>query len=82
MLTDTQKEPYEKLQSCQNELTDLLEREAFTEGFCLAVKIMMEVVNTMEIPSVGYGQSPWLPFSLLRKNPEKYVFRPVKSHDY
>lgn len=58
MLTDTQKEQYEKLQSYQNELTDLLEREAFTEGFCLAVKIMMEVVNTMEIPSVGYGQSP------------------------
>lgn len=51
MLTDKQKEQYEKLQSYQNELMDLLERESFTEGFCLAVKIMMEVMNTMEIPS-------------------------------
>ena len=52
MLSDIQKEQYEKVHDCQNELTDLLEREAFTEGFSLAVKIMIEVINTMEIPSI------------------------------
>lgn len=53
MLSDTQKRQYEKLNDSQNELTDLLEREAFAEGFCLAVKIMVDVMNTMEIPSVN-----------------------------
>ena len=51
-LTEQQKEIFEKLYDSQNELTDLLEREAFAEGFCLAVKIMIEVINTMETPSV------------------------------
>lgn len=51
MLSDTQKEQYKKLHDSQNELVDLLEREAFAEGFCLAVKIMIDVINTMEIPS-------------------------------
>lgn len=52
MLSDTQKEQYEKARDCQNELTDLLERKAFSSGFCLAVKIMIDVINTMGIPSV------------------------------
>ena len=52
MLSDQQKEQYEKLRDCQNELTDLLKCSAFAEGFCLAVKIMAEVMSTMEIPSV------------------------------
>ena len=52
MLSDVQKEQYEKVHDCQSELTDLLELEAFAEGFCLAVKIMIEVINTMEIPSI------------------------------
>ena len=52
MLSDAQKEQYEKLHNCQDELTDLLERNAFTEGFCLAVKIMVDVMNTMKIPSI------------------------------
>ena len=52
MLTDIQKEQYEKVSNCQSDLADLLERKAFAEGFCLAVKIMMDVVKTMEIPSV------------------------------
>ena len=52
MLSDIQKEQYGKLHESQNELTDLLEREAFAEGFCLAVKIMIDVINTMEISSV------------------------------
>ena len=52
MLSDIQKEQYKKLHNCQDELTDLLERKAFSEGFCLAVKIMVDVMNTMEIPSI------------------------------
>ena len=52
MLSDIQKEQYEKLHDSQSEMTDLLEREAFAEGFRLAVKIMIDVMNTMEIPSV------------------------------
>ena len=50
MLSYIQK--YEKLRDCQSELTDLLEREAFAEGFCLAIKIMIDVINTIEILSV------------------------------
>ena len=48
MLTDEQKEQYEKLHDVQNKLSCLLEQEAFSEGFCLAVKIMIEVMNTMD----------------------------------
>ena len=33
MLSDTQKEQYDKLSDSQVRLTDLLEREAFAEGF-------------------------------------------------
>lgn len=51
-LSDEQKEQLEKIKDCQDELTDLLECNAFAEGFCLAVKIMAEVMSTMEIPSV------------------------------
>ena len=52
MLTDTQKEQFEKVSDRQSELTDLLERKAFAEGFRLAVKIMVDVMTTMETPSV------------------------------
>ena len=51
MLSDTQKEQFEKVSDCQSELTDLLERRAFSEGFRLAVKIMVDIMNTMETPS-------------------------------
>ena len=52
MLTDTQKEQLEKVSDRQSELTDLLERRAFTEGFRLAVKIMVDVMITTETPSM------------------------------
>ena len=51
MLSDTQKEQFEKVSDRQSELTDLLERRAFAEGFRLAVKIMVDVMITMETPS-------------------------------
>lgn len=52
MLSDIQKEQFEKFCDCQSDLADFQERRAFTEGFCLAMKIMMDVVRTMEIASV------------------------------
>ena len=52
MLSDTQKEQLEKVFDRQSELTDLLERRAFAEGFRLAVKIMVDVMITVETPSV------------------------------
>ena len=33
-------------------ITDYLETEAFTQGFTIAVKLMVEVMKTMEIPEV------------------------------
>ena len=52
ILSDEQKEEYIKLYDCQSELTDILERDAFAEGFSLAVKIMIDVIKTMDIPSI------------------------------
>lgn len=52
MLSGAQKEQYEKLRNCHDELTDLLDREAFADVFCLAVKIMIDIIKTMNIPSI------------------------------
>ena len=51
-LTDKQKESFEKFKDCQSEITDYLETEAFTQGFTIAGKLMVEVMRTMEIPEV------------------------------
>lgn len=51
-ITDKQKENFEKFKDCQSEITDYLETEAFTQGFTIAVKLMVEVMKTMEIPEV------------------------------
>ena len=51
-LTEKQKESFEKFKDCQSEITDYLETEAFTQGFTIAVKLMVEVMKTMEIPEV------------------------------
>ena len=45
-LTEKQKESFEKFKDCQSEITDFLETEAFTSGFTLAVKIMVEVMGS------------------------------------
>ena len=45
-LTEKQKESFEKFKVCQSEITDLMETETFTIGFTLAVKIMVEVMNS------------------------------------
>jgi len=51
-ITEKQKESFEKFKDCQSEITDYLETEAFTQGFTIAVKLMVEVMKTMEIPKV------------------------------
>ena len=51
-LTEKQKESFDKFKDCQSEITDYLEIEAFTSGFTIAVKLMVEVMKTMEIPEV------------------------------
>ena len=51
-LTEKQKEIFEKFKDCQSEITDCLETEAFTQGFTIAVKLIVEVMKTMEIPEV------------------------------
>ena len=52
MLNDEQKSQYQKLRDCQNELADLMEQSAFAEGFCIAAKLMSEVMDRMEIPHI------------------------------
>ena len=51
-LTEKQKESFDKFKDCQSEITDCLETEGFTQGFTIAVKLMVEVMKTMEIPEV------------------------------
>lgn len=46
-LTEQQKEMFEKYKDCQNELSWLTEREAFSDGFILAARIMVEVMQGM-----------------------------------
>lgn len=52
MLDKEQTDWFERCKELSGELSELQEREMFTKGFCLAVRIMVEVMNTMEIPSV------------------------------
>jgi len=47
-LTEKQKETFEKFKDCQGELTCITERKAFTAGFILTTRIMVEVMGGME----------------------------------
>lgn len=47
-LTEKQKETFEKFKACQDELSGITEREAFSDGFILATRIMAEVMQGME----------------------------------
>ena len=44
-LTEKQKETFEKFKDCQNELPGMTEKDAFRDGFILAVRIMVEVME-------------------------------------
>ncbi len=52
MLDKDQTDWFERCKELGGEVSELQEREMFASGFCLAVKIMAEVMSTMEIPSV------------------------------
>ena len=47
-LTEQQKETFERFKDCQSEISDLTARQAFTDGFILATRIMVEVMDGME----------------------------------
>jgi len=47
-LTEKQKETFEKFKDCTSELSCITEREAFRDGFILAVRIMVEAMEGLE----------------------------------
>ena len=46
-LTEQQKEDFNKFKACHDELSSLTERDAFRDGFILATRIMVEVMQGM-----------------------------------
>ena len=53
MLTEeVQRKQFEKCWESQSELAARMEAEAFTEGFCLAAKLMSEVMERTETPDI------------------------------
>ena len=52
MLTGPQAEQYEKTIDAFNEVLTQSEIEAYEFGFTLAARLMMDVVQTMELPSI------------------------------
>ncbi len=47
-LTEQQKETFEKFKDCQSEICDITACRAFADGFILATRIMVEVMDGME----------------------------------
>ena len=47
-LTEKQKETFEKFMDCTSELSCITEREAFSSGFILATRIMVEVMQGLD----------------------------------
>jgi len=47
-LTEQQKETFEKFKDCQSEICDFTARQAFADGFILATRIMVEVMDGIE----------------------------------
>ena len=52
ILDETQRARFERYKDIQNELAAQLEREAFTEGFCTGARLIFEVMEHTEIPSI------------------------------
>ena len=44
-LTEAQKETFEKYKDCNREIAEICEREIFLNGFRLAARIIIDVVN-------------------------------------
>lgn len=47
-LTEKQKETFKKFKDCTSELSCITERDAFRDGFILAVRIMVEAMEGLE----------------------------------
>lgn len=47
VLTEKQKETFEKFKDCTSEQSCITEREAFSSGFILATRIMVEVMESL-----------------------------------
>ena len=47
-LTEQQKETFDKFKECQSELCDITARQAFTDGFILATRIRVAVMDGLE----------------------------------
>ena len=47
-LDEKQKDRFEKFKDCTNELSCITDSEAFTAGFILATRIMMQVTEDLE----------------------------------
>ena len=48
MVKHRTRERFDKFKECQSEICDLTARQAFTDGFILATRIMVEVKDGME----------------------------------
>ena len=53
LLSDEGKDLLRRFSNSQSRLTNLMERDAFREGFRLAVKLMIAVMNTEATPVSG-----------------------------
>ena len=53
LLSDAGKDLLRRFSNTQSRLTDLMERDAFREGFRLAVKLMIAVMNTADASASG-----------------------------
>jgi hypothetical protein len=51
-LTEKQKESFEKFKDCTNELSCITEGEAFSAGFILATRLMVEVMQGSVVPHI------------------------------
>lgn len=47
-LTEKQKEIFEKIKDCSNELSCITEAKSFSTGYILATRIMVEVMSGMQ----------------------------------
>lgn len=45
ILSDVQKETFEKYKDCNREISEICERNAFLNGFRLGARIIIEVIN-------------------------------------
>ena len=52
MLSEEQNEQYKKTIDSFNDVVSVTEEEAFELGFTLAIRLMMDVMQTMELPSI------------------------------